>query len=63
MAKNQKGLGIVKNDLGGIIIKFFFGLTPKMYLYLTDHDKKEEKRQGTNKCIITFRLMVHDYKN
>ena len=63
MGKNQKGLGIVKDDLGEIIMKKFVGLTAKIYLYLTDDDKKEEKGQGTNKCTIAVRLMFDDYKN
>ena len=54
MAKNQKGLGIMKDDLGEIIMKKFVGLTAKIYLYLTDDDKREEKGQGTNKCTIAF---------
>ena len=63
MAKNQKGLGTMKDDLGEIIMKKFVGLTAKIYLYLTDDDKKEEKGKGTNKCTIAFRLMFDDYKN
>ena len=30
---------MMKDELGGVIGKEFIGLRPKMYSYLTDHDK------------------------
>ena len=39
ISKNEKIWGMLKDELGGVIGKEFIGLRPKMYSYLTDHDK------------------------
>ena len=40
--KNKKVIGLMKDVLGGRIIREFVALRPKTYLYLTD-DCKEDK--------------------
>lgn len=40
--KNKKVFGMMKDELGGIIMMEFVCLRPKMYLCLTDDDKEEK---------------------
>ena len=47
MGKNKKVIGIMKDELGGKIMKEFIGLTPKCYSYLTDDVNVDKKGKGT----------------
>ena len=62
MEKNQKIIGLMKDELGGKIIMEFVTLRPKTYSYLTDDDKEDKKAKGTKKCIIKKMIKFNDYK-
>ena len=62
IAKNEKVIGLMKDELGGEIITEFIALRPKTYFYLTENDKIEKKAKGTKKCIIKKMIKFDDYK-
>ena len=61
--KNKKVIGLMKDELGGRIIKEFIALRTKTYSYLTDDCKKDKKAKGTKKCVIKRMIKFNDYKN
>ena len=61
--KNEKVIGLMKDELGGKIITEFVTLRPKTYSYLTDDCKEDKKARGTKKCIIKIMIRFNDYKN
>ena len=72
IGKNQKVIGLVKDELGGIIMTEFVVLRAKMYAYrkidfLTAQHEHfvacDEKRcKGTKKCVVFEDLTFDDYK-
>ena len=62
IGKNEKVIGLMKDQLGGEIITEFIALRPKTYSYLTDNDKIDKKAKGTKKCIIKKMIKFDDYK-
>ena len=60
---NKKVLGVMKDELGGGIIKEFVALRPKAYSYKTEDDIELKKAKGTKKCIIDKMLSFEHYKN
>ena len=50
--KNKKVIELIKDELGGKIIKEFVALRPKTYSYLADDCKEDRKTKGTKKCVI-----------
>ena len=44
---NTKVIGLMKDELGGKIIREVVALRPKTYSYLTDDDKNVKKAKGT----------------
>ena len=53
-AKNKKVLGLIKDELGGQLMKELVGLTAKIYSYLKDTKKqmvKKIKKQMAQKCV------------
>ena len=61
--KNKKVIGLMKDELGGKIMREFVALRPKTYSYLTDDCKEDKKAKGTKKCVIKRRLKFSDYKD
>ena len=61
--KNKKIIGLMKDELGGHVIKEFVGLRPKTYSYLTDDCKEDKKAKGTKKCVIKRELKFNNYKD
>ena len=61
--KNKKVIGLMKDELGGKIIREFVTLRPKTYSYLTDDAKEDKKAKGTKKCVIKRMIKFNDYKN
>ena len=61
--KNKKVIGLMKDELGGKIIREFVALRPKTYSYLTHDCKENKKTKGTKKCVIKRMIEFDDYKN
>ena len=62
MGKNQKVIGLMKDELVGKIITEFVTLRPKTYSCLTDDGKEDKKAKGTKKCIIKKMIKFNDCK-
>ena len=60
--KNEKVIGLMKDELGGKIITEFVTLRPKTCSFLTDHGKEDKNAKGTKKCIIKKKIKFNDYK-
>ena len=50
--KNRKVIGLMKDELGGKIMKKFVGLRAKSSSYLINDDSEDEKAKGRKKCNI-----------
>ena len=61
--ENKKVIGLMKNELGGQIMKEFVGLRAKTYSYLKDNNDEDKKAKGTKKCVIKRKLKFENYKN
>ena len=61
--KKKKVIGLMKDELGGQIMKEFVGLRAKTYSYLKDNNDEDKKAKGTKKCVIKRKLKFQDYKN
>ena len=61
--KNKKVIGVIKDNLGGKLLKEFIGLRAKTFSYLTDDNSEEKKVKGTKKCAIKRTLEFKEYKN
>ena len=53
---------MIKDELGGEIIKEFVTLRPKNYSYLTDDSNEDKKAKGTKKCVIKKMIKFDYYK-
>ena len=62
MGKNKKVIGLMKDELGGKIIREFVTLRPRTYSYLTDDGKEDKKAKGTKECVIKKMIKFNDYK-
>ena len=60
--KNEKVIGLMKDELSGKIITEFVTLRPKTYSFLTDDVKEDKKAKGTKKCVIKKMIKFNDYK-
>ena len=63
IGKNKKVIGLLKDELGGKIMKEFCALKAKTYSYLIDDNSEVKKSKGTKKCVIKPELMFESYKN
>ena len=61
--KNNKVIGLMKDELGGTVMTEFVALRPETYSYLTDDFEEDKKAKGTKKCVIKRRLKFSDYKD
>ena len=61
--KNQKVIGLMKDELGEKIMTEFIALRTKTYSYLMDDGNSNKKAKGTKKCVIKRILKFNDYKN
>ena len=61
MGKNKKVMGLMKDELGGKIMKEFVGLRPKCYAYLMGDHKVDKKSKGTKKCVIKSCMIFYNY--
>ena len=53
--KNEEVTGLMKDKLGGEIMKSFVGLRAKTYSYYIDDNSEDIKAKDTNKCVIKTR--------
>ena len=60
IGKNKNVIGLMKDELGGKVMKEFCGLRAKAYAYLMDDDSKKKKAKGTKKCVIKRTLMFEN---
>ena len=61
--KNKKVIGLIKDELGGKIMKEFVGIRAKTYSYLKDNNEDKKKSEGTKKCVIKRKFKFKDYKS
>ena len=59
----KKVIGLIKNKMGGQIIKLFFGLLPKKYSYLNVNDDDYKQAKVTKRYVVKRKLKFQDYKN
>ena len=59
---NKKVIAMLKDELGGKIMKEFCALRAKTYVYLMD-DCEKKKAKETKKCIIKRRIMFENNKD
>ena len=60
--KNKKVIKLMKDKLGGKIMKEFVGWRVKTYSYLKEKNNEDKKVKGTKRCVIKGRLL-EDYQN
>ena len=61
--KNKKGIGVIKNELGGKNTSEFVVLRPKPYSCLIHDGNNGKKFKETKKCVIKQILKFNDYKD
>ena len=59
--KNEKVIGLMKDELSGEIMKGFVALRAKTYGYLTNNNNKDKKAKDTKKC-VTKKIKFEDYE-
>ena len=60
--KNKKVIGLMKDELGGQIMKKFVGLRAKTYSYLKENNDEYKKAKGAKRCVIKRKLKSKDYR-
>ena len=61
IGKNKKVISLMKDELGGKIMKEFISLRPKMYSYRVGSDEPK-KCKGIKKCVVKITISFEDYK-
>ena len=61
IGKNKKVIGLMKDELGGKIMKEFISLRPKIYSYRVGEDEPK-KCKGIKKCVVKKTIGFEDYK-
>ena len=59
---NKKVIGLMKDELGGKIMKEFVALRPKLYSYKKLDGSEDKKCKGIKKCVVKKTLTFEDYK-
>ena len=59
---NKKVIGLMKDELGGEIMKEFITLRPKMYSYKVGNSESK-KCKGIKKCMVKKTISFEDYKS
>ena len=62
VGKNKKVIGLMKDELGGGMMKEFVTLRPKMYAYKVG-SSESKKCEGIKKCVVKKMTSFEDYKN
>ena len=58
---NKKVIGLMKDELGGEIMREFVSLWPKMYSYKVGNSEPK-KCKGIKKCVVKKTISFDDYK-
>ena len=58
---NKKLIGMIKDELGGKIMKEFCALRAKTNTYLMDDDSENKKAKGMKRCVVKRRVMFENY--
>ena len=61
IGKNKKVIGLMKDKLGGEMMKEFISLCPKVYSYRV-RSSEPKKYKGIKKCIVKKTITFKDYK-
>ena len=64
VGKNEKGIGLIKDELGAKIMKQFVALRPKSYSYLTDGrcvNKETKVHQNLHQVAVKVQEGVEQY--
>ena len=56
--KNEKVIGLMKDELGGKIMTKFVALRPRAYSYLMDDGNSDKKAKGTKSFVINKDLSL-----
>ena len=62
VGKNKKVIGLMKDEIGGEIMKEFVSLRPKMYSYRVGNSEPK-KCKGIKKCVVKKTITFDDYKD
>ena len=60
--RNKKVIGLMKDELGGQVMKEFAGLRAKAYSYLKDSNDEDKKAKDTKKCVLKENLNLEIIK-
>ena len=58
---NKKVVGLIKDELGGKIMKEFVAVRAKTYSYLMHDDSEQKKAKRKKKCVIKRRLIFENH--
>ena len=61
IGKNKKAIALLKDELGGRIMKEFCALRAKTYSYLMDDDSEVKKSKGTKTRVIKREIIFENY--
>ena len=61
--KDKKVIGLMKDELGGVIMTEFITLRSKLYFYRKPYGAEDKKCKGIKKCVVKKTLTFEDYKN
>ena len=61
--KNEKVIGMFKDELGGMIMTKFCALRAKAYAYLMEDGSEHKKAKRTKKCIVKWEIIFGNYKD
>ena len=61
--KNEKVIGLMKDEFGGKVMTKFIGLKAKSYSHLIDDSSQDKKARITKKCAIKRKFKFEKYKN
>ena len=59
---NKLVVGKMKYEADGVVIEEFFGLKPKMYLYLLNNNSEYKKAKDVNRNIVAT-ISHNEYKD